>query len=713
MAEPLLSPHWYRVAALRPRLPPHARVYRHEYRGSAWYVLEDTASGRHYRFNRDAESLIARMDGVRTVEQICAQAAAELGDAAPTQTQTIQLLSQLHAADLLLCDMPPDMAELFERQRRAARGRWQNWILNPLSLRFPLFDPDRFLESALPWVRPLFSRAFAVVWLVTIVFAALLAIKHWQPITAHAADRALAPGNVLLLLLLYPLIKTLHEFGHAFATKVWGGAVHEIGLMFLLFAPVPYVNASAASAFPERYRRMIVAAAGIAVELWIAALALFVWIQVQPGGVRDAALDLMLIGGVSTVLFNGNPLLRFDAYYVLADAVGIPGLATRAMRYYGYLAQRYLFGMREAQSPVSGSGERGWFIAYGLASFVYRVGLSIVIILYLSTQYSALGVGLALWALITQIAYPLLKAARFVLLSPSLQGNRRRAVFTAFGSVVFLLFALVVIPMPLTTHATGVVWLPEQAQVRAGADGFVEEVLAPDGSRVQPGDALVRIADPDVELQLQALEAENRELELRYYALREKDRVKAESMRQQLRAAENELARLRERASEQILHAAAAGVLVIPDVSNLPGRFVKQGEVIGFVVEWSALTARIVVRQSDIGLIRRGIREVQIKAADQPGSQLTAHILREVGGALDRLPSRALALPGGIEVDPLDEAGVRTREQVFQIDLTLPPEAQWARIGTRVYARFDHGYEPLVFRWARAVRRQLLRQVAE
>src|SRR6266436_5331777 len=107
MAEPLLSPHWYRVAALRPRLPPHARVYRHEYRGSAWYVLEDTASGRHYRFNRDAESLISRMDGVRTVEQISTQAAAELGDTAPTQTQIIQLLSQLHSADMLLCDMPP------------------------------------------------------------------------------------------------------------------------------------------------------------------------------------------------------------------------------------------------------------------------------------------------------------------------------------------------------------------------------------------------------------------------------------------------------------------------------------------------------------------------------------------------------------------------------------------------------------------------------
>lgn len=713
MAEPLLSPHWYRVAALHPRLPPHVRVHRHTYRGTTWYVLEDTASGRHYRFNHDAESLITRMDGAHTVAQIWEQASAELGDAAPTQPQVIRLLSQLHAVDLLLCDLSPDTAELLRRQQQAARGRWRSWLLNPLSLRFPLFDPDRFLQRLMPWVRPLFSRAFAVAWLATIGVATLLAVKHWPGLAAHAAERALTPGNLLLLLLLYPLVKTLHELGHAFATKVWGGAVHEMGLMFLVFAPVPYVNASAAAAFPEPQRRMIVAAAGIAVELLVAALALFGWILLQPGWVRDAALDLMLIGGISTVLFNGNPLLRLDAYYVLADAVGIPGLGARAARYYGYLAERYLFGVRDAHSPVSATGERGWFMVYGLASFVYRIGIMLVIILYLSSQYLALGIALALWVLIAQIAHPLLKAARFVLADPKLQGHRRRAVFSALGASAALVLALVAVPVPLSTRAGGVVWLPEQAQVRAGADGFVEEFLVPDTSPVQPGDALVRLVDPDVELQLQALEAENRELELRYYALVQKDRVAADGMRQQRRAAEGELQRLRERAGEQIIRAATAGVLVIPEVTNLSGRFVQQGEVIGFIVEWSTLTARIVVRQSDIGLIRRDTRAVQIMTADQPGSRIPARLLREVGGAVDRLPSRALGLSGAIEVDPREASGTRTREPVFQIDLALPAETPSMRIGTRVYARFDHGYEPLAFRWARAVRRQLLRQVAE
>lgn len=713
MAEPLFSPHWYRVAALRPRLAAHVRVHRHNYRGTPWYVLEDTAGGRQFRFNRDAEALIVSMDGTRTVEQIWERASETLGDAAPTQNQVIRLLSQLHASDLLLCDLPPDTAQLFERQRRVTRSRWKQMIMNPLSLRLPLFDPDRFLQRALPWTRPLFTPAFAVVWLATVVFACLLAVKHWPALSAHATEQALTPGNLLLLLVLYPIVKVLHELGHGLATKMWGGSVHEIGVMFLLFMPVPYVNASAASAFPERHRRMIVGAAGIAVEVLIAALALFVWVNVQPGPVRDAALNLMLIGGVSTVLFNGNPLMRFDAYYVLADAVGIPGLAARANRYYLYLVQRYLFELRNADSPVGAPGERGWFIAYGFASFVYRIALSIVIILFLSAHYFVVGVALAIWTCFTQIALPLLKGARFVLTSPQLKNNRRRAVVGAFGGVALLLLLLCALPVPLSTHAQGVIWLPEQAQIRAGADGFVEEVLAADGARVQPGDALVRISDPDVELQLQALEAERLEVELRYFGVLEKDRVAAEGMRQKLRAAEGVLQRMRERASEQIIRASGEGVVMIIDRANLAGRFVKQGEVIGFVVDWNMLTARVVVRQSDIGLIRRGGGVVQMKLADTPDSTMTGFVLRGIGGAVDRLPSRALGLSGDIAVDPLDDAGTRTREPVFQIDLSLPIHIQWARIGTRVYARFDHGYEPLAFRWARAVRRQVLHQVAD
>ncbi|OGI55797.1 MAG: hypothetical protein A3E57_00085 [Candidatus Muproteobacteria bacterium RIFCSPHIGHO2_12_FULL_60_33] len=716
MSDTLFSPHWYRVAPLRPRLPAHARINRHEYRGETWYVLQDSSSGRHYRFNAPARQVIELMDGSRSVEDAWKRVNAELGDDAPTQAELIELLGALHAADLLLCDVPPDTAALFRRQQREARRRWRSRWNNPLALRLPLVNPDRFLERCLPWARPCFSRAAGWLWLVALALAAMLAAKHWDGIAAHAADRALAPANLLLLWMIYPVVKLVHELGHAFATKVWGGGVPEMGVMFLVLIPMPYVDASAASAFPESRRRMAVSAAGIVVELFLAAFALFAWTLLQPGLLRDAALDVMLIGGLSTVLFNGNPLLRFDGYYVLADAIGIPGLATRSAQYYGYLVQRHVFALAEARSPVSASGERAWFIAYGLSSYLYRLGITVIIVLYLGGKYLIAGVALALWAVATQILYPLVKAARFVLNSPALHAHRARAVLASLAAVLALTLALVGVPLPLSTHADGVVWLPEQAQVRAGAEGFVEELLVPDGSHVQPGEALVRVTDPDLESRIQVLESEQREFQTRYFAMRGQDLVQAEVIRQDLRAAEATLARAREHESEQVLRAGVAGTFVVPQASHLPGRFVKQGEVVGYVVDADAITVRVVIPQSDIGQFRRVTRAVRLRSADVPGEIVTARILREAPEAVERLPSRALGTLGGgrIGVDPLDTDGVRTRARIFQIDLALPPEAaRAAHLGARVYARFDHGYEPLAFRWTRAVKRQLLRQFAE
>ena len=144
-----------------------------------------------------------------------------------------------------------------------------------------------------------------------------------------------------------------------------------MGVMLLVFTPVPYVDATASTAFSDKYRRMVVAGAGIMVELLLAAVAMWAWAGLAPGLARDAAFDVMLIGAGSTLLFNGNPLLRFDGYHVLADAVEIPNLGIRSNRYLLYLGQRWLLGLRDVRSPVTTPGERPWLIVYGIASAIY------------------------------------------------------------------------------------------------------------------------------------------------------------------------------------------------------------------------------------------------------------------------------------------------------------------------------------------------------
>ncbi len=369
MEETLLSPSWYRVARLRPRIRAHTNFHRHRYRGQIWYVLQDHSTGRCHRLSPAAYQLAATMNGERSTQEIWDAANTRLGDEGPTQDETIRLLGLLHFADVLQCDAPPDTVELFRRFESHERGEWWRRFASPLAIRIPLLDPAEFLERWQNVARPLFSLPAAIVYGLVVGAALFLAAEHWEELSAGVGSELFDPRNVLLLWLVYPVVKALHELGHGFAARVWGAEVHEMGIMLLVLAPVPYVDASAASAFPDKRKRAVVGAAGILVEVFLAALALFVWIVVEPGLIRSIAYDVMLIAGISTVIFNGNPLLRFDGYYVLADLIEIPNLASRGTQYVGYLVQRHLLGLENVRSPVTAPGEEKWLFGYAVASF--------------------------------------------------------------------------------------------------------------------------------------------------------------------------------------------------------------------------------------------------------------------------------------------------------------------------------------------------------
>ena len=275
MKSPLLSNSWYRVAALKPKLRSHARLHRHRYRGELWYLLQDPVSNRVHRFGPGARLLIAAMDGRRSVEDLWELANSRLGDDAPTQDEIIQLLGQLHAADLLQSDVTPDASEAFDRGVRERKALRRRSYMNPMAVRLPFWDPDAFLNRINPLIGKLWSWWGAMLWLAVVVPALILIPPHWAQLTYNLSDRVLAGSNLLLLWLVFPLIKALHELGHATATKAGGGEVHDIGIILLVMMPVPYVEASAATVFKSKYDRAIVGAAGMLVESFIAALAFY------------------------------------------------------------------------------------------------------------------------------------------------------------------------------------------------------------------------------------------------------------------------------------------------------------------------------------------------------------------------------------------------------------------------------------------------------
>jgi putative peptide zinc metalloprotease protein len=428
--------------------------------------------------------------------------------------------------------------------------------------------------------------------------------------------------------------------------------------------------------------------------------------------VSSIAYNVMLISGISTLLFNGNPLLRFDGYYVLADAIEIPNLGTRANKYLGYLYQRYLCGVADAENPAESPGERAWMVAYGIAAFLYRMFIMFVIILFIAGKFFVIGVLLAFWAVATQVVVPMGKSLSFLATSPGLRRQRGRVMSTSVLLALALLGLAFVAPAPSWTSAQGVLWVPEEAQVRAGTEGFVERLLAPADSTVVRGQPLIEARDPFLQTRVAVLQAQLKELGAQFDALILQDRVQAAMVREEMAAVAANLERARQRQTELVIRSPADGRFVAPGAADLPGRFVTKGQLVAYVVEPKALTARVVVGQDEIGLVRQRTRSVEVMLAAWGADPLPARIQREVPGGSRQLPTSALGSAGGgpFAVDPRDQQGVSTLARVFQLELALPPEVREAYLGARIFVRFDHGTEPVGFQVYRALRQLLLRQ---
>ena len=711
MSESLFSASWYRVAGVRPRLRSHAVIHRHLYRGQVWYVLQDRSSGRFHRFSPVANLVIGLMDGKRTLREIWNIACTRLGDDAPTQDEVIHMLAALHRADVLQSDAHPDIRELHERNVRQEKMKLKQYISNPLALRFPLFDPDRLLEWLNPLSRRLFGAGGAVVWLAIVGWALVLAASHWGELSKDLSGQLLAAENLLIMALVFPVAKLIHEFGHGMAVKARGGEVHEMGVMLLVLMPVPYVDASASLAFREKRDRMLVGAAGMLSELLFAALAMFVWVNVEPGLVRAIAYNVMVVAGVTTLVFNINPLLRFDGYYIFSDWLEIPNLGQRANTHLGYLVRRYLLGVKSATPANDAPGERAWFVSYAITSFFYRIFVTVSIALLVAEQYFVVGVLLAIWALYNALVMPLGKRIGYLFSSSELRGKRARAFATA-GLLTALVVAIVLwVPAPSWTRTEGVAVAPEDARVRAAADGFVKAVVAQPNQPVRRGDALVQTEDPEMVARVRLLEAQLKEQLARYTAAHD-ERVQMNMIREEIAHIEARLAEARERARDLMIRSPGDGVFVIAEAGDVPGRFVRRGDLLGYVMDHSRLAVQVVVPQGDVDLVRKMTRRVELRLVERVPEVLPAVVKRVVPAATNQLPNLALSSQGGGEIvlDPGSTGGseIKSAASLFIFELELEGAARLRSVGSRIYVRFEREPEPLGTQWYRAVRQVLL-----
>jgi putative peptide zinc metalloprotease protein len=705
----LLAPHWYRVAYLKPRLRSGVSIARQQVRGQTWYVLSDPVSGRHHRFNSLAYALIAGCDGQLTIDDIWARRVDADGDDAPTQAQAIEVFSQAFSANLLAGDVAPDAGAVMRAQgKRLAQRR--RGALNPLAFKLSLWDPDHFLDANLRRAQWCFGTAGAWTTLALLLLGALMLAWNFGDLSRHAATQ-LGHGRTLILLwIAYPIVKALHELAHAFAVKAYGGEVHELGVTMLMLTPVPYVDASASIAFEDKRQRIVVGAAGILVELLLATAALALWLLLEPGLVRDVAFAVAFIGGASTLIINGNPLLRFDGYHVFCDAMELPNLAQRSTRWWQALAKGVASGRAtDAAENVRGT-ERAWLVAYAPASWLYRVMLTLLLALAFAEWNAWLGLALLALSAWWMVAGPVLAMVRWLFGSGELHGRRGRAL--ALGSTMLAACALLAlaVPLPHRTLAPGVVWLPDEALVRPAIDGFVEQVLVRDGQQVQVGTPLLRLSNEPLRLSLQRVQAELEQQQVERLTAIDTDALRAGIAADRMAALAGERERLAAQVAALEVRAAVAGRVALDARRLIRGQYLTQGQLAAHVLPPGAPLVRALVANEDIAQVRERPGSIEVELAQAGGNALAAQWLRSVPRASTELITPALGESAGgpIALDPSDRDGHTALEPRFEVELQLP-EGVSARVGSRAWVRFAHGHATLAELGSQFLRRAFLR----
>lgn len=686
---------WQRIAGLQLHLRGSLTFHQHHYRGEPWLIIADQHDGTYFRCSASAEQFLYLLDGRRSVEQALVDAQQQTGQDL-SQQDIVLLIANLKSNGLLMADA----SEGNRNENRGQAGRQKpavNSWMRPFAIRFALFNPDRFLKKTVRYYKPLLNTATALLWAVLVVVALITAWLHWPELLEHSETRFADPGNFLWYWLLYPLVKALHEFGHACFTRAWGGAVREMGIMLLVFFPVPYVDSSAAHGFSDRKRRILVSAAGIMVETFLASIALLVWVNTDSGALHDMAFDIVIIAGVSTLIFNANPLLRFDGYYILSELIQVPNLGTRSQQYLGFLFKHYVLDIPGLHTPVTAKGEKKWLLAYGIGAGIYRVFISLFIAFWIAGKLFFVGFLLALWAIIMQIIYPAVR--NFSRLIPVARAaNRLNRLGITVGIFLLVITVSLLVPAGNSTYAEGVVSLPENAYIRAGADGIVSRILREDGAPVESGETVLQLENIELETRRDIVLARLEEARARHKDMFLLDRTKSESLKAGVLNLVAELEDIEARITKLQVTSFAPGVVCLPLASDLPGRFVSRGEVIGYVIEPDQVTARVVVHQSDIDRVRSQSRMIKVRLSSRPGETLTAQLTRELPQATDRLPSKLLGSGAGgdVAVDARDEKGLQTISNIFQVEIALPVKAASGKhLGQRIYVRFIHEPESL------------------
>lgn len=551
--------------------------------GEGVYLLEDPLHGRYFRLGRREHHFVKCLDGRRTVAQIVAALSTGDRDLAMDSQEATSLVRMLIDHGLVSTGDSDHADRVWDEVNRPQESkRLLGRLGQILFLRVPLGNPDRFFIWLARHAGWLASPGFALVWLVVVIAGVFAVVDQAGRFRAEMAG-VFHVGNLWMLGGLWVVLKIVHECWHGLVCRRHGGAVPEAGVTFLLLStPLGYVNASSSAAFPSKWQRIAVSAAGMYGELLIAAIAAIAWARLEPGPLSAALHQVIVLSSVTTVLFNANPLMRFDGYYILSDLLDIPNLAGKGQSVTRWLLRRWLLGMKKARFPLR-PGEPRWIIGlYGVAAAGWRVLVTIGLLIGAALLFEGAGLLLALVAAAAMVLQSLAGALKYLKKSATAEGlsplrlTVRLALLTAAVGA-----AMGLIHITPTASAPAVVQEVSGGEIRAECPGFLIDIAVSDGARVAAGDLLFRLENAEETAQLRRIETEIARSRLRAAQSLAAGQIAASQAEERnLQALEETAAELRNHTATLERRAPRAGIVQSPGLDSLQGTWIEPGRLL-------------------------------------------------------------------------------------------------------------------------------------
>lgn len=664
---------WYRISSQKVSLRSSVRVSKQEYRGMVWYVLHDPFSNKFYRITKQAFSFVSLLNFQKTIGEVLGAFVEARGDESLTQGDIVDLLSQLYNANLLHYEEVENSLSLFKRYKSKKKQLYKSTLMNIMFLKIPLWDPNDVLKRLTPLIHAVFSYFGAFVWVILLGIAIKYGIENHLELQNNT-NGIIAPHNIFLLYIAIAIVKIFHEFGHSFAVRRFGGEVHTMGIMFLLLTPLPYMDATASWSFRNRWQRALVGASGMIFELFIASVAMIIWTNIGDCLGRSILFNVMIVASVSTLLFNINPLLRFDGYYILSDIIDTPNLHQQAAAQVKYVTERYIYGKQDVEGVAETTKESVLLVLFGLLSNIYKVVIFSGILRFISKTFLVLALFMGASLVITWGVMPLIKFVKYIFYSGDLARVRKRAVITT--GIFFSLLALIlfVIPFPQNFKSPGIIESEEYATITSESSGYVDSIYVRNNELINKGDTILTMHSVELDYQIDENKAllEGLKIELRK-ALNETP-ADLKPIRQKIGVYTEQLEYLEQEKKNLVLCAPISGQWTELDGDRLVDRFLVKGTQIGDIVGDEEYRFTAVVSQNNISnLFSDSIVNIQVKIAGSADSTLDISEYRVIPMEKSMLPSASLGWLGGgsIMTDVSEKSGRKSIEPFYEVRALL------------------------------------------